>query len=297
MPRPSSDVPDPRRVELVERVVANVLSRITQGTFVLPSMPAAAFDCLELLRQPDFSVTDATSVIEDDVALAARVLAVTNSAAFGGRAKVRSIGKAVARLGAANLRLVLFEAMAIPIYDSKDPRIRQACLAIWHHSRAVADCARRLAVVTNAGDPGEAYLAGLLHDIGKPIIASLLVGAEHRIIGRQTGFWLEAETWLDVVQGAHRAAGVALAREWKLPEAVLATAANCSTYEDGAPRSVSNCVRLANAIAKKAGVYVGRSDPAEVADLVLAGQVLLALDDTQLDRVRTAMQAATAPPE
>lgn len=286
MQRSQSIVLSVKHEALAERVAENVLRRLEDGTFALPSMPLAAFDCLELLRTPDFSVAAAARVIEEDFALAARVLAVTNSAAFSSKEKARSITQAVMRLGATNLRLVLFEAMAIPIYDSNDPRIRKACVAIWQHARAVADCARRLAVMTGTGDPGEAYLAGLLHDVGKPIIASLLVKAEHRLIGHQTDLWLEPETWLDVVQMAHRTAGVALARKWQLPEAVASTAAVCSTYDEIAPRSVANCVRFANALAKEAGLYIGRIDPAQVAGLVLTGQVVFALEDSDVDRVR-----------
>jgi putative nucleotidyltransferase with HDIG domain len=293
MLRTLSVVPEPRRDALVDRIVENILRRISEGTVVLPSMPVAAFDCLELLRKPDFSVVEAARVIEEDLALAARVIEVTNSAAYNARQRAKTIAQAVMRLGAANLRSALFEAMAVPIYDSSDPAIRKACSAVWQHSRVVADFARRVATIAGRDDPGEAYLAGLLHDIGKPIVASLLLKAEHRLVGRETDAWLDPQAWLDIVQGAHRAAGVALARKWQLPEAVVLTAANTSTYDEGEPRSVPNCVRFANALAKEAGLYAGRSDPAHVAGVILTGQVVLGFGDAIVERLRADLRTST----
>src|SRR5439155_16649168 len=152
-----------------------------------------------------------------DPLLAARVLSVSNSAAFGGLAQVRNVVQAATRLGADNLRLVLFEVMASHVFISVDPNIRNACQALWQHSRSVATTSRQLALMVDAGDPGEAYLAGLLHDIGKPIIASILVKAENRLLGTRTDVWLDPATWMEIVQAGHRPVGVALAGKWMLP--------------------------------------------------------------------------------
>jgi putative nucleotidyltransferase with HDIG domain len=270
----------------MERITQTVLHQIGARTLALPAIPTAAFDCLELLRKSDFSMREAASVIEQDPALAARVLSVCNSAAFGAREKARSVDQAITRLGSENLRLVLFEATAGPIYESGDPRIRGACGALWRHSRAVASGARLAAVELRAGDPGEAYLAGLLHDIGKPLVGSILVKAEHRLVGTKTEIWLEPLA-LDMVQELHRTVGVALAQAWRLPETVIGVVANGSSYDKASPRSIVNCVRLVNALAKEVGVYIGRVDARGVADTVRAGQELLGVSDADLDGLRT----------
>ncbi|HLK37802.1 MAG TPA: HDOD domain-containing protein [Polyangiaceae bacterium] len=270
----------------METVTENILQRITRGTLSLPSMPVAAFDCLALLRQSDFSMRAAALVIEKDPALAARVLSVSNSAAFCTKEKARTVVQSIMRLGANNLRLVLFEAMAIPIYESNDPRIRRACGALWRHSRTVAACAREVASRVHAGDSCEAYLSGLLHDIGKPIVATLLVQAEHRLVGRKTELWMEPDAWMDVVQQAHRTVGVALAEKWELPDTVVGAVANCSTYDPDEPRSIVNCVRLANALAKEVGFYVGAVNAADVGEAIAVGKDVLGLDDAQLETLR-----------
>ncbi|HLK36586.1 MAG TPA: HDOD domain-containing protein [Polyangiaceae bacterium] len=278
-----------KRGALVERLTEFVRQRITQGTLVLPPMPVAAFDCLELLRQPDFSMREAARVIEQDPSLAARVLSVSNSAVFGRREKARNIVQAATRLGGNNLRVVLFDAVAVPIFESNDARLRQTCNVLWQHARAVAAGARLAALVASAGDPGEAYLGGLLHDIGKPVVAALLIQAERRLAGSGGDFWLEPENWLQVVGNAHRPVGVSLAQRWKLPESVIHAIGNCVTY-DGVERcSIVNCVRLANALAKQAGIYVGPVDERDVAETVRAGQSMLGVSDADLGALRAAM--------
>ena len=272
--------------DLLSSVTRNILERIESNTLSLPSMPTAVARCMALLRENDFSLRQAAQVIEKDPLLAARVLSVSNSATFGGLAQVRNVVQAATRLGADNLRVVLFEVMASHVFVSVDPEIRHACNALWKHSRVVAATSRQLSLMVDAGDAGEAYLAGLLHDIGKPIIASLLVKAENRLLGTRTDTWLDSDTWMSIVQAGHRPVGVALARKWMLPEAVVSTVANCATYDDDAPCSIVNCVRLANALAKDAGIYMGKFERRELSDVMMVGQTILGLTDEDLDDLR-----------
>src|SRR5215831_15389219 len=101
-------------------VISDILERIENKTLPLPSMPIAVARCVALLRENDFSLRQAARVIEKDPLLAARVLAVSNSVTFGGLAPVRNIVQAAIRLGADNLRLVLFEVMASHLFVSVD---------------------------------------------------------------------------------------------------------------------------------------------------------------------------------
>jgi putative nucleotidyltransferase with HDIG domain len=280
--------------ELLASVTGNILERIQNNTLALPSMPIAVARCMALLRENDFSLRQAAQVIERDPLLAARVLSVSNSAAFGGLAQVRNVTQAATRLGADNLRLVLFEVMASHIFISVDSKIRNACHALWQHSRAVAQTSRQLTLMVGAGEPGEAYLAGLLHDIGKPIIASLLVKAENRLLGTRTDVWLDPDTWMGIVQSGHRPVGVALAEKWMLPDSVVTTVANCSTYDEERRCSIVNCVRLANALTKEAGLYVGPVDKSDVEEVSKSGQAVLEMTDDDLNGVRAELRETSS---
>jgi len=288
-------VPGPlKQDELLSSVTRTILERTQNDTLALPSMPIAVARCMSLLRENDFSLRKAAQVIEKDPLLATRVLSVSNSATFGGLAQVRTVVQAATRLGADNLRVVLFEVMASHVFVSIDPKIRHACSALWEHSRAVAVTSRQLSLMVDAGDASDAYLAGLLHDIGKPIMASLLVKAENRLLGSRTDVWLDPETWMAIVQAGHRLVGIALVRKWLLPETVVRAVANCTTYDDDAPRSIVNCVRLANALAKDAGVYIGPIDRNELSCVTMAGQTVLGLTDEDIDGLRSELADASS---
>jgi len=273
-------------------VITDILERIENKTLPLPSMPIAVARCMALLRENDFSLRQAARVIEKDPLLASRVLAVSNSVTFGGLAPVRNIVQAAIRLGADNLRLVLFEVVASHLFVSVDDDIRATCDVLWQHSRAVASTSRHLTLVVGAGDPSEAYLAGLLHDVGKPIVLSLLGNAENPLF-EGADVRLDPDTLMAIVQDCHRLVGAALAKNWLLPETVVSSVANCSAYDEREPCSIVNCVRLANALAKEAGPYVGPAPATDLHEVVRAGQSTLHLTDDDLNGMRNELRDAS----
>src|SRR6185369_1230031 len=152
-----------------------VTRRVEQDQLVVPPLAAVALRCVSLLKNPDFPFREAAAIIEKDPIVTARLLRYVNSAATAAREPIRSVLNAVTRLGAQRLRNFLVEISAHRLFESHDPRITESCRGVWEHSLAVASLARDVAIVANCGDPDSAYMSGLLHDIGKPIVAGLLL--------------------------------------------------------------------------------------------------------------------------
>jgi putative nucleotidyltransferase with HDIG domain len=121
----------------------------------------------------------------------------------------------------------------------------------------VAQLAQRVAVVSGAPDPDTAYLAGLLHDLGKPVVATILLEAESQIVQRNPKLWIDFSTWISVVQRCHRAIGLELARKWQLPDEIQKAIEECTDYDSANRLSTGNAVRFANAVAKQQGIYAG----------------------------------------
>jgi putative nucleotidyltransferase with HDIG domain len=214
------------------------------------------------------------------------VLRLANSAAFPGKSRAATLAQAIPRMGTEGLKLALVHYAMYQAFSSRDARIQAAFRGIWEHSLAVALIAKEMAAQMphpNALDPGVAYLAGLLHDVGKPVVAALLLEAEKLMSVHKSALpWISHSVWRRVVDRSHRTIGVALARQWNLPSEISQAIEKCVAYDASQPQGYGNLVCLANAFAKQQGLYAGDVDKRQADDLVREGQRMFNLSDEAL---------------
>jgi putative nucleotidyltransferase with HDIG domain len=210
------------------------------------------------------------------------VLRNGSTASFGSSCK--GIDQAVGRLGAQKLKTLVIEFASRQLFESPDRAIHDAAKRVWSHSLAVAILARDVAGLIGMSDTDTCYLAGLLHDVGKPVIAAMLLEAE-RCNGRGGPAWLTAELWTRTVEVAHRKVGVTLATKWGLPDEVTAGIRDCSDYDASNRASAANVVRFANALAKREGFATGTIDAADVDALIMVGLSMLSAEESVINRL------------
>jgi len=289
LPQPAAAVPGTPQAQRAERVQAKIvgkalstiiLRRINENRLQLPSMPLVALKALDVLRDPNATFADMARILEPDPVIAARVLRVVNSAAYSRRDPVKTLEKAVSQIGVKPMRVLLVELAACQVFTSRSPGIRQTFKQIWEHCLAVAMLSRDLAgQLTTRVDPDVAYLAGLMHDIGKPIVAGLLLEAERKLIEEIDVPFMTETLWRKTVAESHRGVGAMVATSWKLPPAIADAILHCDAYDqDGGPHSVANVVRFANTLAKREGLYVGDVGGDEMIAAILQGRAVLGLD-------------------
>ncbi len=268
---------------VAERLSTIILRRIVTDKLALPAMPGSAAKCLAVIRDPRQTFGSVAAIAGQDPLLASRLLRLANSAAFQSRNSATSLDQAVSRMGTEGLKLALINFSIEDAFTSRDERIRRAFHGIWEHSVAVALLARDLTVAAGAPgpDPNAAYLAGLLHDIGKPVVAAMLLEAE-KMANTTAGGWITDAVWKKVVDGCHRTVGAALARNWLLPDEVARAVEQANEYDRTTPRSAANFVRLANALTKRDGIYVGVADPTEIKSIIEVGMQVLGLDKAKV---------------
>jgi len=139
----------------------------------LPSAPVAFQEILTCLQQPTASVADAARIIGRDAAMTANIMKVVNSAFFGARQPVATVDRAVAYLGLDTLG-------ALVVGHSVFKGGASNCAAgfslerLWEHSLQTAIAARTIARHEKqpAARVEEAFLAGVLHDVGKVVYAT-----------------------------------------------------------------------------------------------------------------------------
>jgi putative nucleotidyltransferase with HDIG domain len=201
----SFHVAGPEEALILERVS----TMLESGKFHVPVLPDVQVKALEIANNPSASAQAIADVIKRDGAVATEVISMVNSAAYCPSTKITDLHRAVVHVGVKRVRGLLFGvAMRMTVFRKGDAkRARQ----LWVHSMGTAVAAREIAKVTRQ-DPEEAFLAGLMHDVGKTVILGLLADEEK---GRKGPGISETLLW-DLLEGGHTAAGAAVAKSWSL---------------------------------------------------------------------------------
>jgi putative nucleotidyltransferase with HDIG domain len=266
-------------MKLAEQLEMILGNRIAQDNLTLPLLPAIVAKTNDLVRRNDSTAKDILGTIELDPILAAMVVRQ------GSAAHCHTLEQAVSKVGAQKVRSLLAEASSHRVTESRDPKSAEATRLLWDHSRAVAILAQNVAVLAGVEEPDLCFLAGLLHDIGKPVVATMLLEAEAQIAQRNPKLWIDSDTWIGVVERTHRKIGVDIAKKWQFPDDVLAAVEPFADYDAANRQSVLNAVHFANALAKQMGIALGEVSAGDNDALVMVGKSLLGLDDDAIARI------------
>jgi putative nucleotidyltransferase with HDIG domain len=280
----------PPTLRLAEQLQQIVLNKIAQDRLVVPPMPAVAVKLMTLMKDPDISTRKVVTVLETDPLLAARVLRTANSAAYAASGPAKTLDVAVNRLGQSKVKSVIVEASAKKLFDSRDPEIAAAYQLVWEHSVAVGLLTRDLVALTEGAEMMDSgYIAGLLHDVGKPLMGAVLLDVEKGLERSREIVWVKGEVWLEMVAQTHRPVGVALAEKWKLPEDITVAIRDAGDYDSVNRKCLANYVRFCNAAVKRAGIYPGSVDKEDADALVMIGRSLLGLNDEIIGKITTGL--------
>jgi putative nucleotidyltransferase with HDIG domain len=151
------------------------LDRRAMGASALPSVPRVCAELTQLLGSGSAGAADAALIIERDIAMAAKLLQLANSAYFGRRSPVSRVRDAVAYIGLDALRALALQAAAFQQFQVNSAVPGFDLEELHRHSTRVARLAAVVADETGAGK--EAFTAGLLHDVGLLVMASQDHGA------------------------------------------------------------------------------------------------------------------------
>ena len=202
------------------------------------------------------------------------------------------------------------ETAARQLVECHDPRIAQICDGLWEHSLSVAILSHDLVAALPGLDAEAGYLAGLLHDIGRPVVAEMLLDAEARLLGKRVDRWIMPSKWLGIIVQCERTVGLAVTRSWTLPESVVDAVGLCDQYDTErpfrvpAPAEFRQCLGLqqldhvvdqaVQLLAAVAGHDLSVRPVEETAAIVENGTALLGLDGDTIAGVMTALPGRLA---
>jgi len=184
----------------------------------LPSLPAVAARINAEIENEALSAKLLGAIIAEDASLVSRLLRLANSAFYGMPRQIASIERAVMVLGFNTVKNL---ALSISIFSFFQKGLSPAIdvIGLWNHSLGTAVCTKVLVSRINATLAEQAFLLGIVHDIGKiALITKCLKEMEE--VGRliSQGGLSQEEAELSVFGFTHQKIGALLTREWKFPE-------------------------------------------------------------------------------
>jgi HD-like signal output (HDOD) protein/CheY-like chemotaxis protein len=245
----------------------------------MPVLPSLYDELLEELESPDASLKVVERIVSQDIGMSAKILQLVNSAFFGVRQHVASPGQAVALLGLDTVKSLVLSINVFSQFEGT--RVKGFSLdALWRHSMNVAGFAKTIATAEKAGckTADHAFIAGLLHDVGKLAFAAKLPAeyAETLALAMSHGTTLhEAER--TTLQATHAELGAYLLGLWGFSDPIVEAlvfhheAAKCPVREFGTLTAVHVANVLEHETSTEGGTRAAsRLDEAYVTDLGLA---------------------------
>jgi putative nucleotidyltransferase with HDIG domain len=198
---------------------ADLESKLQAGALELPLLPGVAMDITSAAAREDVDTRSIAEMLKRDPSLSAHVLRIVNSPVYSPRAQIVSLQQAVARVGAVKIReIALVIACRTGVFKAKG--YEREIDEVFRHSIATALFAQEIARQTR-NNVEDAFLCGLLHDVGRPVLLQALV-----TLLREAHASADRAAVLELVRELHESAGAALAKAWTLPETVVTALAH-----------------------------------------------------------------------
>lgn len=226
-----------------------------RGDLQLASPPNIYFALKSIIDDPNKSPKDAAFVIEDDAALATKLLKIVNSAFFGFPSQIASIAKAITLIGTRELQNLVLAAVIIERFSDL-PGQTFSIHDFWARNLRCALLSREFDAELGRKYADSAFLCGLIHNIGQ-----LLFYRRIPVLAREVDLMLQSKIQADamdevlieqrVIGFDHFQAGAELCRLWKLPEVIVETI-RLQAFPDhiGPYSDIAAIVRSANYFAR-----------------------------------------------
>lgn len=232
----------------LERKLANAVER-------MPAFPRCVQRVLELTRDINCKPKDMVAVIEKDPVMTMNILRVINSACYALPQRITSVNQSVVYLGIntiKNLSLSVAAAGMLPSSNTAEFDTQRYLI----HSLATAAVARQLCTAYGGeeADPGDCYVAGLLHDFGKVVFAQFMVTEFRNALTLSATENLPLHIAERQMIGIdHGYAGAMLASRWKFSRPLVECIRN-HHVESAGPTVMLDCLRVADQICRGVGL-------------------------------------------
>jgi HD-like signal output (HDOD) protein len=261
----------------------------------LATLPEVAMRIARMVDDPKSTSSDIGKEISNDAALTSRLLRVANSPAFGQNGKIATISRAITVLGIRQVRDLTVGLTAIRTFDGISNELI-TMESFWRHSVLCAVAAGQISSRRNGGRGESPFIAGLLHDIGQLVLFSRAPQLAREALLMSVDAVDDLALYAcerEVLGFDHGAVGVALAKNWGLPESLQ----ECIEFHHEPTRALAHPVEVATIhIANSVAVLaeIGSKDPFDAPALAPEALRAAKCDLAQIPELVAETQAAAA---
>lgn len=235
------------------------LEEIVRGVNNLPALPGVALQVIRLTDDPYSTVKQLNEIICQDQSMTARVLRLSNSAYYGHPRRIATIIEAIGVLGFSTIRELVMAASMHKILGNEVKGYQIATGDIWRHSITCAMTSRAIARRVRYPATDRAFIAGLMHDIGKVILNIYMLDSYDEIIRRvreeRQPFSVVEQ---DVLGFSHANVGARVAEKWNLPaDHVEAIACHHNPLDAKENPRLTAVVHIADVVCMTMGIGLG----------------------------------------
>jgi len=231
----------------------DTLQRLFQRVGQMSSLPSVAQRVLQVAADKESCAADLLVVVEQDPTLAFRILRTVNSSYFGLSNEIADLKTAIAMLGFVEVRNLALTVYVARMCEDESEYCDFSREKLWQHMVTVGTIARLLAKKSGKADPDEAYMAGLLHDIGLLLIDQYM----HKQLCKVIDLVYEGVDTIEAEQRVltfdHTDLGAYVARQSKFPEriAIAIQHHHQARLFFGSDRELLDIIAIANYLATR----------------------------------------------
>jgi len=188
----------------------------------IPTLPTIVFELNQHLQNPETSIAKVSETIEKDQAMALKILKLVNSAFYGFRSKVSDVKNAVVLMGFNAVHNAIISVSVVNALPKTLLFQDFEMIEFWKHSLAVAVTSKNIAQTSGVESPDNCFVGGLLHDVGKVIMAQNFAEDFVKVWTLMQNEYLsfyEAEQRELPID--HTKIGAYLADRWQLPQGLI----------------------------------------------------------------------------
>jgi HD-like signal output (HDOD) protein len=258
------------------------MTRVTE----ISSLPEVTTRIVEVVEDPKSTAQDMHGIVKHDPALAAKILKVVNSAFYGLPSQIASLDRAIVMLGLSAVKNIALAASLSRLFRPGAISERFAARDLWTHCVAVGVGARLLVSAAGSGQAEEAFVAGLVHDMGLLVEYQLF---SHKLKAVAERCEMEPQDFCaverEIIGADHQAFGAALAAKWKFPSGLRCAISHHHNPERLKPelRRMVTSVQTADSICSqnKLGFYLTAQNQEVTAEML----ELVGVNASQVDEV------------